>query len=127
MRELQRKQKLKKILYSLPMLALLAAFTAFLAKGAFGIMKIERRSAERVGSLEAEALVLDNRRRELNGEIERLKTDEGIMEEIREKFSVARDGEHVAIIVEEKTRGGEKAAEDSWYKRFWNAIISIYE
>lgn len=123
MKELQRKQRMKQLVYSWPALVLAAIVTFFIIKGAVGIMIIERGSANRVTNLEKEAEALALRESELKSEIAKLRTDDGIVEEIKEKFSVTRDGEHVAIIVNE--RNGATTTENSiiWYKKLWNAMI----
>jgi cell division protein FtsB len=102
MKELQRKQRMRRILYSWPSLVLAAVITFFLVKGATGVMLKERKSAERVRNLESQAKELESRQGELESSIARLQTEDGILEEIREKFSVSREGEYVAIIVDEK-------------------------
>ena len=127
MRELQRKQQFKRLLYSYPSLILLLIICFFLVKGAFGIMRIERESARKVEVLESEATELALREGHVKGEIERLKTDEGVIEEIKEKFSVTQEGEHVAIIVDERARAsvaGTSTAE--WLKSFWQGFKNLW-
>lgn len=67
--------------------------------------------------MEQEISQLEDRQAELKESEQRLKTQEGIEYEIRKKFSVARDGEQVAIIVDD-TSTSTKAAEteSSWQK-----------
>ncbi len=114
---------MKQALYSWPALVLMALLTFFLAKGATGVMIKERESAEMVSKLEAEKREIESREAALLSGIARLQTEEGIIEEIRAKFGVTRDGERVAVIVDERTgKNGEKT-DVSWYERIWNAII----
>lgn len=110
-------------MYSYPVLLLLFALVIVLARGAVGIIGKQVESGE-VAALEKErATALLARQEDLERKVERLKTEEGIKEEIRERFSVAAEGEHVAVIVEEKPATTTKeAAPLPWYKRFWNAI-----
>lgn len=127
MRELQRKQNFKKALYSIPSLILLAVLVFFLGKGALKILMVERKSAQTVEDLELEAASLEVREEELKGQIEALNTEEGIMEEIREKFSVTRAGEHVALIVEVKQAESTDDMDESWWSKVWHAIIPPYD
>ena len=128
MKELQRRQYTRRLLYSIPSICLLALISFFLAKGAIGIFLKERESAMVLQELEAKAMAGEERQRELENSIERLKTEEGLVEEIKNKFSVTREGEHVAIIVDEKNRAtSTDVSKKAWYKRFWTAIISLYE
>lgn len=104
MKELQRRQKIRQILYSWPSIVVMALIAFFLIKGAFGVMVKERESARRVDDLEAKFGELNTRETELNEDISRLGTERGVEEEIRDKFSVTREGEFVAIIVDERRK-----------------------
>lgn len=123
MDKLKRRQYARRLMYSYPVLLLLFALVIVLARGAVGIIGKQVESGE-VAALEKErATALLARQEDLERKVERLKTEEGIKEEIRERFSVAAEGEHVAVIVEEKPATTTKeAAPLPWYKRFWNAI-----
>ena len=123
-KELEHRQKIKRVVYSWPSLVAMALLAFFLVKWAAGIMGIERDSAHRVEVLEDQSVALVIREKNLEEKIERLKTDEGIIDVIKDKFSATREGEYVAIIVDEKQRMATTTeAEPAWYKKFWSAII----
>lgn len=126
MKELQNRQKLKRALYSIPTLIVLLIVAIFLLRGAVGIMKIERESAERVEELKREKDALALRHEELNRDILKLQTDEGVIEEIKEKFSVTREGEYVAIIVEEKEKATTTEDSSFWLKSFWQGLNNLW-
>ena len=124
MKELQRKQGIRRVIYSIPSLIVLSAVSFFLAKGALGVMKKEWASSERSRDLEEKVAALALRELELKEEVLRLQTEEGIKSEIKEKFSVIQAGEHVAVIVDD--RGASSSTDSStlpWYKKLWLAII----
>lgn len=124
MRELRRKQKNKRIIYSIPVLIILLAITFLLARGALRVMDKELESRKYLKTLEERVTSLTIREKELEDDIDRLQTKEGIKDEIKDRFSVTQEGEHVAIIVDD--RGVSSSTDDSilpWYKRFWFAII----
>ena len=123
MKELQRRQQLKRALYSWPSLILLLVIAGFLVKGAFGIVRIERQNALRVKDLEGKAETLKREKEGLESEIESLKTEQGIIEEIKEKFSATREGEYMAIIVDSRTRATTSLDTKPWYERWWDAIM----
>lgn len=102
MKELQNRQKFKRYLYSYPSLFVLVVIAFFLAKGAAGIMQKKHESAQLVEDLEEQTQALSERRYELESNIARLQTEDGVVEEIRRKFNVTREGEHVAIILDGK-------------------------
>ncbi|OHA91923.1 MAG: hypothetical protein A3J09_00225 [Candidatus Zambryskibacteria bacterium RIFCSPLOWO2_02_FULL_51_21] len=128
MKELRQRQRVKELLYSWPALVLAAILAFFLVKGAAGLMFKERESARLLANLESEAKESEAREVKLREGIARLQTETGIVEAIREKFSVTREGEHLAIIVDERAGTSTSAGENgSWYKRFLDAIMSFYE
>jgi len=123
MKELQRKQKTRRILYSIPSLLILFIIATLLAKGAMEIIIKERESRERLTALKEKASALVLREQELSDGIARLQTEKGIKDEIKDRFSVIQEGEHVAIIVDE--RRSATSTEDSelpWYKKLWAVL-----
>src|SRR3990167_7076873 len=83
MKELQRKQRIRRIVYSIPSLIILSIVAFFFTKGAVKIVDKELESSARVRDLEAEAITLMLREQELKKDIARLETEEGIKEKIK--------------------------------------------
>lgn len=124
MKELQRKQKIRQIIYSFPALIILTIITFFLVKGAIKVMDKEWESSKRVKDLEGKVATLILREQKLREGIGRLETEEGIKEEIKERFNVTAEGEHVAVIVDRKeVSSSTDLSALPWYKRFWIAIM----
>ena len=124
MRELQRKQKVRRIIYSFPSLIVLLIITFFLAKGALGVIDKSLESYRRSKNLEEKAETLALREQKLKEGIARLETEEGIKDEIKERFSVTQEGEYVAILVDDRRLASSTDGEGlPWYKRFWIAIM----
>ncbi|MEX2029016.1 MAG: septum formation initiator family protein [Candidatus Paceibacterota bacterium] len=102
MKNFQRKKGWSSILRSRPVLMLLGILVLFFAWNVFGfigkmeITRENRKIAEnRVGELESE-------KEKLSADIARLETEEGIEENIREKFGLVREGEGLIIVIEDK-------------------------
>ena len=95
------KRKIKQRLYSWPSLIFLIIVSIFLTHGVWGVFQKEHQTSlirkQRLSHLEE----LKTREDVLVKEINRLNTDRGIEEEIRQKFEVARPGEEVIVIVEQ--------------------------
>lgn len=127
MKELRQKQRMKQVLYSWFSLILLTVLTFFIAKGSVELMSKERESAKRLTALEFETEELEVRETELHNNIAKLGTEEGIIEEIRGKFGVTREGEYVAIIVDERSESASSSVvvDHPWYKKLWDAITRI--
>ncbi len=124
MKELQRKQKVRRAIYSFPSLIILFIVTFFLAKGAIGVIGKSIESSNRSKNLEEKAQALSVREQELKEGIARLQTEEGIKDEIKERFSVTQEGEYVAVLVDDRRSASSTDGEGlPWYKRFWIAII----
>ena len=127
MKELSSKKNKSQPMYSLPVLIVMLVLVVLLVQAAWGVLGKERNSREKLQELEAKALELKVRQEELSFDLEYLDTEEGLTEEIRDRFSVAREGEMVAVLVSplpetveiEETRG-------PWYKRFWDVIMPPY-
>ncbi|MHB1330423.1 MAG: FtsB family cell division protein [Minisyncoccota bacterium] len=123
MRELEKRQKMRRRMYSTPVIIGLLVVTIFLVKGAYSLLLTERRSAEKAEILALKVSSLALREEFLKSEIARLNTEAGIEEEIKSKYNVARPGELVALIVDDTERASTTEEEASWWKRFWDAII----
>lgn len=114
----------KPFIYSLPLLIIFALGTFLLVKGAVRMVATERESSRRAEALKEEFAAETTRKSILERSIARLETQEGVEEEIKEKFGVVREGEHVAIIVDDRRQAS--STDDygiPWYAKLWHAII----
>lgn len=121
----QNRQKLRKILYSKVTLFVLAILVFFVGRGAWNthekaqIARSERNIAERSLS------ELESRSSELQASLVRLKSDRGIEEEVRQKYTVARPWEEVVIIVDDNAKKGENG-ETVAEKGLWQSVVSFF-
>ncbi|HEY4528650.1 MAG TPA: septum formation initiator family protein [Candidatus Paceibacterota bacterium] len=125
MREFQDKERRKRYLYSPIVLLLLSILVFFMAKGAASVMNKERESRAKVSELDKESQKLESRQKMLQANIGKLETEEGVIEEIRQKFNVTREGESVTIIVDNQEKLNTTSKDATWYKKWWNAIIQL--
>jgi cell division protein FtsB len=124
MRELEARQKFKRRLYSMPALAVLLVLSVMLVRGAYSMLITERQSAKEADLLALEVAALREREGVLSYAIDRLSTEEGIEEEIKSKYNVARQGEYVAVIVDKPQKEAlPEAPAKPWWSRVWSAII----
>ncbi|MDB5266453.1 MAG: hypothetical protein JWN89_268 [Parcubacteria group bacterium] len=127
MRELQEKQKRKERLYSTPVLIGLSLITLLVLRGTFVIMQKERESSTYVGSLEEKVTTLADRQAKLKTDTARLSTDEGIDTEIKTRFSVAKAGEHVVVIVDPKEKASTTEPKSGpWYQGVVSFLKSLW-
>lgn len=121
---IQRKKKLKRILYSKITIAVLVVLTVLLANATWNAYQntrfTERNEEEALRELES----LEERANFLRTETAKLRTPEGIEREIRENLPVAKEGEKVIILVEENEDGVQEATssearEEGFWQRFF--------
>lgn len=123
MKEFQRKRKIKRFLYSWFSIFLLAVLVFFTAKGAWGVFKKERESRKELSLVSQEIADLESREVALRGDIERLRTPEGMDAEIRKQFQVAKPGERMVVVVEGgKNEKNEVLQTKSLISKFFDAF-----
>lgn len=115
------KRKLKKILYSKPILAILVIIVIWFSFAVWSMYKKE--SDTRLKRIEQKEILEELKTREwsLSEEIERLSTEYGIEQEVRSKFEVGKEGEEMIIVVdnfEEKDLNIKDIKKIFWQKVF---------
>lgn len=96
-REAQRNSM---IVSGIALTLLLVVFGAFL-KATVGVYQKERLARAQRELIEERVYTLEERRATLSRDLERLETERGVEEEIREKFRVVKEGEQLLILVDE--------------------------
>ncbi len=116
--------KLKKIVYSWPILILLLIIVLLIGKSVWGVYKSEKISSDNKLLSEKKYEELEERSKLISSEIEMLKTEKGIETEIRDKFRVAKEGEQLAIIINSGENLEDKTAikEEGFWTKIWNFL-----
>jgi cell division protein FtsB len=91
------------------------------ARGAYGMYKNAEGTKEKRLRAEAALAHLEARESTLKSEVERIKTPQGLDEEIRERYGVKKPGEGVIIILDEEE---EKTTEEEEKKGFWSSLLN---
>lgn len=107
MRRPIKRKNWKRLLYSPVSAILLFLFVILLGKSVWGVYQKSRISTEARRSAETELSALESRKESLSTELEDLKTGVGVEKAIRERYQVAKPGESVIIIVDEKDKKSE--------------------
>jgi cell division protein FtsB len=125
MRQFEQKRKIKKFIYSKFVILVLVFILGFLIKGNIGIYTKYRESLSRKNSANVQLVKLSDRQKNIEEKIVNLETRVGIEEELRNRFSIAKEGEKMVVIIEDKNQQFEvKIPEDenfiektfSWFK-----------
>ena len=120
MLEFQEKKKLRKFIYSPLFLGLLLVAIIIVGRGTWGVFQKSKESRERLQASLAELETLQAREENISEEIEQFSTPRGVEQEIREKYRVAKEGEHMIILLGDKE--APKPVEEPklpWWKRIF--------
>ena len=123
MRDFQRRNKLRKGLYSWINFILLVVILAVILDGVFNVYKKNRMAKKDVDQIKMVESELLDRKEKLESDIARLQTDAGIDEEIRNKFRLVKAGEEMVIVINETTTKSTSTEQNSW----WNKMKKIID
>lgn len=102
MLDFQQKRKVRGVIYHPVTLGILAILCLFAIHSTWAVYRKKTVSEESKNSSLKHVENLRERDAELVYKMERLKTEQGIEEEIRSKFSVAKEDENVVIVVQDE-------------------------
>ncbi|MEI6238020.1 MAG: hypothetical protein WCP15_00610 [bacterium] len=100
MRELQRKNRIKKIIYSPFIGVVLLVLLFFLSKATYGLYQKKVATDLELRRAEGQLKMLTDKEKKLKDQIMFLNTDRGVESEIRQKFRVVKPGEELSVIVD---------------------------
>ena len=96
----RKKRTTRRILYSWITLFILTIISGFILYGVIDVVKKNGETRKNKQIALSQMTALEEREMELTSLIETLKTDQGIEESIREKFSLVKEGEEFIIIID---------------------------
>ncbi len=102
MRSFQQKKGWRHIFESMPVVIFLGILVLIFAWGVFGFWGKMRETSLNRKIIEDKIVELQKEKEKLTENISKLKTDEGVEENIREKFGLAKEGEEMIVVVENK-------------------------
>ena len=100
----------------------------FLIRAVWNSYTEAHRANEQVQQTQKRFDLLSSKANQLSQSIGSLKTEEGVEKEIRTKFSVAKEGEKVVIIIDSSTSTQKtvKVEEKGFFRRIWDKIKGIF-
>ena len=120
----QERKKIRKILYSKASLVILAVLLFMVADGAWQVYQKARIARDERDRAARSLQDLQARNAELTASLARVQSNEGIEEDVRQKFAVARPGEDVVIVVDDNSKKSENS-EASTTVGFWARLVSF--
>lgn len=113
----RKPNKLQRVVYSIPFLAILVGLTVVVAISAWNMYQTNQETEETVERLRTEHQELSQREDVVTDEALNISTERGLEEEIREKFSVAKEGERVIVLVDDQDQATTTTdTEPSWWQ-----------
>lgn len=91
-----------------------------------GLIEKERETTEKKNVILSNIETLRNREKTLSNDIEKLKTEEGVEETIRDKYQVVKEGEKMVVIVDEEEKKASITPKETkhgfveWIKSIFN-------
>ena len=126
MREFQEKNKIRRIMYSKASLIALFVIIFFIGRAVLGVYHKQKISEENLLMDRKKVAELEKREKGLSFEIERLKSSDGIEEEIRKKFMVGKAGEQVIVIVDEAKSSTSVKIEERKKSGLWTRFTDLF-
>jgi len=121
----QERKKVRKIMYSKVSLLILFVILVIVGKGAWDVYKkAEIARSERNIALRY-ITQLETRNAEVQASLEHFKNNGGIEEEVRQKYTVARPGEEIVVVVDDDVKKG-KNSEVVDKKSLWQHIVAFF-
>ena len=122
----QEKKKFHQIVYSRPTLVLLAVLLVVALNSTWKMYEKASLAREQKNRLENELESLKARELDLQAKIANLKTERGLEEEIRGRFSVAKNGESVVVVVDPSSEG-TSTQDESVIGGLWHKFLRLFE
>jgi hypothetical protein len=116
MKDFQQRKKIRKTLYSRNIVIAVAIVTVLLVRGAVEVTQKMHESNVNAKQVEKELTLARIKHEELLRNMAMIETHAGVEREIRQKFSVTKSGEEVAVIVDPQPRSSstEKKKQSFW-------------
>ncbi len=126
MLEFQEKRRLRNFLYSRVTLIVLLVAIFFLLNAVWKVYQKQDLTKDNLAKAAANLQGLQAREKMLSSEIERLKTESGTEQEIREKYGLVKPGEEVITVVDSNTATSTDFDTASNPASFWQKIMDWF-
>lgn len=105
-------------------LFILFCVLGFFIYNMIGLIEKERETAKKKELKLAEIETLRAREEIINNDIEKLKTEDGVEETIREKYQVVKEGEKMVVIVDSENKINNSPVDEPTEDNLWGWIKS---
>ncbi|OGI59541.1 hypothetical protein A2814_03360 [Candidatus Nomurabacteria bacterium RIFCSPHIGHO2_01_FULL_38_19] len=123
MRSFQQKRKWRNLMQSRPVLVFLGGLLLFFTWGVIGFMGKMQTTRENRKMAENKVAELRKEKENLSLDIENLKTEDGKERIFRENFGLAKEGEGLIVVVEDKNAEENKGDESGGFLPFFKNLF----
>ena len=115
----------QRILLSWPVIILMFAIALTFAWGVYDMYQRQQLTTTKEKKIRNELNVVQKRKERMANELNKIKTSSGIEEQLRSQFDVAKEGEHLLIVVDKKEQSSEinNRKQKPWYK----SLLDIFK
>lgn len=124
MREFEQKKKIRRILYSRTVIFILFLIFVFMAQATFRVYKKAKISKNNLNQVADEYDRLGAREQKIRDSVDYLQTDKGVEAEIRSKFRATKEGEQVAIIINDEVK---KEVPPAPRRSLWKKLVDFFD
>lgn len=121
--DLERRRKYKKYFFSKLTIGVFIILVVILSKATWNAYQKKEFTRDNLLNSTSELEKLQDRSRDLKEKNETLSTPEGVEDEIRRRFPVAKEGEKVIILVEDKNNIASSSLEEEGKGGLWYNIL----
>lgn len=122
MLDFQQKRKVRSWMYNRLTIALLFVTFVFVAHSTWVVYRKKVESEEMMSVSLKNVETLRSRSADLQKKIDRLATAQGVEEEVRSKFSVAKEDENMVIIIQDEVSTSTKVQK----RTFWSRFVALF-
>jgi cell division protein FtsB len=125
MKNFQEKKRFRQVMQSKPVLMLLGIMILVFAYSVFGLVGRMQETIKNKEVAEEKIQELQKEKDQLTANINELKTDQGVEENIREKFGLAKDGEGMVVVTDDKNSTVTDTEDEP--TSFFSKIINFFK
>ena len=126
MLDFQQKKKMRRMVYSKVSVVVLLLVTLLLLKGGVSMYQKEKQSRQNMIEVENKLANAKLRQAELENNLNRLNSPDGVENEIRTKYNVKKAGEEVVLVVESQATSTPTVREKGFWSKISDWISGIF-
>ena len=113
--DFEKRKRAKRLLGSRALVVILVLLVVVLGRATWSVAQKEKATSNTLVDVQSREADLEDQKLFFESEIERLQTEEGIEEEVRDRYGLARSDEKVVILVDEDSDEDGGSTRRGWW------------